>query len=148
MAKDQEKIKILIVEDQKATAMKIQKDLDKMGYAVTSIVPSGEEVVKSIEDNMPDLVLMDIILEGEMDGIEASEQIKLKFNIPVVFLSAYADKTKVNRAKLTEPFGYLIKPFEPRVLRTTIESALYKHCMEKRLKKYQNNLEKKVAERT
>ncbi len=148
MIENQKKTKILIVEDQKTTAMKIQKDLVKMGYAISSIVHSGEEVAGSIEGDMPDLALMDIILQGKMDGIETAEQIQLKFDIPVVFLSAFADKTKVNRAKLRNTFGYLVKPFDPQELRTTIESALYKHGMESRLKEYQVNLEKKVAERT
>lgn len=140
--------KILIVEDQYATAKKIEKGLLKMGYEVTSIVRFGEEVVESIENNMPDLVLMDIVLEGKMDGIDASEQVHERFDIPVVFLTAFADNIKLERAKITQPFGYLIKPFAFTELRVTIESAIYKHEAEKKLKTYQNDLETMVKVRT
>ncbi len=132
-----ENAKILIVEDQKTTAKKIEKDLLKMGYTITSIASTGEEVIESIEKNRPDLVLMDIILEGKMDGIDASEQIQATFDIPVVFLTAYADTTKLKRATMTEPYGYLVKPFESKELRATIESAIYKHRSEKKLKESQ-----------
>lgn len=132
-----ENTKILIVEDQKTTAKKIEKDLLMMGYKITSIVRSGEEVIKSIGENKPDLVLMDIILGGEIDGIEAVCQIQASFDIPVVYLTAYADKTVLERAKLTLPSGYLVKPFEAKELRATIETAIFKHRTEKKLKESQ-----------
>lgn len=126
--------RILIVEDQNATAKKIEKDLINMGYRVASIVTSGEDVIKKIEGDKPDLVLMDIVLEGKMDGIDVASQIKANFDIPVVYLTAYADEEKLERSKLTEPFGYLIKPFEARELHAAIQTALCKHHFETELK--------------
>lgn len=127
-------IKILVVEDDRIIADDIQITLNNLGYAVSSVVSSGLEAIKKAEEDNPDLVLMDIILEGEMDGIEAADQIHSHFNIPVVFLTAHANKKMLERAKVTEPFGYIIKPFEDRVLHSVIEIALYKHRMEKKLK--------------
>ncbi len=126
--------KILVVEDEGIVAKDIGRSLQKLGYTVSAVVSSGQEAVKKAEEHKPDLVLMDIVLEGKMDGIEAANQIRLCFNIPVVYLTAYADERTVERAKVTEPSGYIVKPFEDRELRMTIEMALYKHKMENRLK--------------
>ena len=126
--------KVLVVEDEIIVARDIQNKLKKLRYVVPTIVLSGEEAIKKAEDDHPDLVLMDIKLEAEMDGVEAAEQIYTRFNIPVVYLTAYADENTFQRAKTTEPFGYILKPFEGRELRTTIELALYKHRMESKLK--------------
>ncbi|MCX9013110.1 MAG: response regulator [Candidatus Methanoperedens sp.] len=131
---------ILVVEDEIIIAEDIQRKLEKRGYAVPVIVSSGEEAVKKTEENNPDLVLMDIVIHGKMDGIEAAEQIRSRFDIPVVYLTAYADEKTLERAKITEPFGYLIKPFKERELQITIEIALYKHKMEKRLKESERKL--------
>ena len=90
--------------------------------------------LKEVEDKNPDLVLMDIVLDGEMDGIETAKHIRSRFNIPVVYLTAYSDENILERAKITEPFGYVIKPFNERELRINIEIALYKHKMERELK--------------
>jgi CheY-like chemotaxis protein len=128
------KAQILIVEDDWIVAEDIQTSLKKLGFSVSAIVPSGEEALKKAKEDNPDLVLMDIMLEGEMNGTEAAEQMRALFNIPVVYLTAYADEDMVERAKVTEPFGYVIKPFEDRELKTAIEIALYKHKMEKQLK--------------
>ena len=126
-------VKVLIVEDDRIVADDIRNSLQNLGYGVTSMVPSGAEaLVKAKEDN-PDLVLMDIVLKGEMNGIEAADRIRSQFNIPVVYLTAYADEELVERAKITEPFGYIIKPFEDRELKTAIEIALYKHRIERKL---------------
>jgi PAS domain S-box-containing protein len=123
--------KILIVEDESIVAFNIQNRLEGLGYVVAAIVSSGEAALQIAAQNHPDLVLMDIKLKGRIDGIEAAAQIRNCFNIPVVYLTAYTDDETLNRAKLTEPYGYILKPFESRDLCTTIEVALYNHQMEK-----------------
>jgi len=127
-------MQILVVEDEAIVAEAIQKKLQKLGYTVPSTASSGEEAIKIVEKINPDLVLMDIVLQGDMDGIEAAEQIRTRFNIPVVYLTAYSDEKTLLRAKITEPFGYIIKPFKERELQVAIEMALYKHEMERKLK--------------
>ena len=125
--------RILIVEDERIVAKDIEASLINMGYKIAGIASSGEEAVKKAKEENPDLILMDIVLQGDMDGIEASQRIRLCRFIPIVYLTAYADIETLDRAKLTQPFGYIIKPFEDRDLRTTLEMALYKHKMEKNL---------------
>jgi len=125
---------ILIIEDDWFTAEDTKGKLENLGYMVPGIVPSGEEAIKMIKEYNPDLVLMDIVLKGEMDGIEAAEHIKAKFSIPIVYVTAHADKELMERAKITEPFGYITKPFETAELHTAIEIALYKHKIENKLK--------------
>ena len=128
------KAKILIVEDEKAIAKYIQNTLRALGYVVSVIVSSGEEAIKKAEEIKPDLVLMDIVLKGDMDGIEAAEKIRLLFDIPVIYLTAYANEKLFQRAKITDPFGYILKPFEEKELKIAIEIALYKHEITKKLK--------------
>ena len=128
------KADILIVEDDRIVAEDTKITLKKLGFGVSGIVPSGEEVLKKVETEPPDLVLMDIELEGKMDGIEAAARIRDRFNIPVVYVTGYADEDVLERAKVTEPFGYIVKPFEDRELNSAIEIALYKHKMETKLK--------------
>jgi PAS domain S-box-containing protein len=125
---------ILVVEDEITIAENIQIILEGMGYTVPVIVSSGEEAIKKVKENNPDLILMDIVLYGNMNGIEAAEQIRSYFDIPIVYLTGFADERTLEKAKITEPFGYLIKPFKERELQITIEIALYKHKMEKRLR--------------
>ena len=125
---------ILIVEDNRIVSEDTRITLKELGFGVSGIVPSGEESLKKVEAEPPDLVLMDIELEGEMDGIEAADQIRSRFNIPVVYVTSYADEDVLERAKTSEPFGYVIKPFEDRALNSAIEIALYKHKMERKLK--------------
>jgi PAS domain S-box-containing protein len=132
--KPTEKIKIMIVEDERIVAKNIENHLRKIGYEVISIVDSGEEAIARAAGAKMDLVLMDIKLSGEIDGVEAARQIYDRFQIPVVYLTAYADDETLQRAKVTAPFGYIIKPFEPKKLHTTIEIALYKNNMERKLK--------------
>ena len=122
-----EKEQILIVEDERIVGDDIKMIVQRLGYTVSGIAFSGEEAIKKIEKMQPDLVLMDIVLEGEMSGIDAAEIIRSRFNIPVVYLTAYSDKKTLERAKITEPFCYILKPFEDRDLHSTIEMALYKH---------------------
>lgn len=128
------KKRILIVEDERIVADDIKMSLEKLGYDACGIVSSGESAIKKAGNLHPDLILMDIVLEGEMDGIDASAAIHSQFKIPVVYLTAYTDKKTLERAKITEPFGYIIKPFQDRDLHTTIETALYKYEMENKLK--------------
>ncbi|MFH1250433.1 MAG: response regulator [bacterium] len=129
------KEKIMVVEDNRPVAEFIQDTLRSSGYGVSDIVSSGEEAVKKAEQLSPDLVLMDIILEGKMDGIEASKQIRDRFNIPVIYLTGHAEENLLQRAKITEPFGYILKPFEGKELHTTIKMAIYKHKKDNELKK-------------
>ena len=138
-------IQILVVEDDRIIAESIRSTLESLGYGVPAIVSSGEEAVAQAEKYLPDLVLMDIMLEGEMDGVEASSQIHSRFDIPVIFLTAYSDKKLLDRAKLTTPFGYIIKPFEDRELHSLIEIALYKHEIEKKLKESEKWLSTTLA---
>lgn len=128
------KTQILVAEDESIVAEDIKKSLQNMGYVIPSVVSSGEKAVEEIENSRPDLVLMDIVLKGEMDGIEAAAQIRSRFDIPVVYLTAYSDEKTLERAKITEPFGYITKPFKERELCINIEIALYEHKMEKKLK--------------
>ncbi len=128
------KKKILVVEDESIIAEDIRACLHNLGYVVPAIASTGDMAVKKAEETNPDLVMMDIILKDGMDGIEAAEQIYSRFNIPVVYLSAYSDEKTFKRAKITEPFGYIVKPFKERELYITIEIALFKHRMEKKLK--------------
>ncbi|MEW6220895.1 MAG: response regulator [Thermodesulfobacteriota bacterium] len=125
---------ILVVEDEAIIAKHLQKRLQRMGYRVPSLVASGEEAVAVAEASRPDLVLMDIILGGAMDGIEAARQIWQRCDIPVIYLTAHTDDNTLERAKETGPFGYITKPFEDKELGITIQMALYKHRMERQLK--------------
>ncbi len=116
-----EKEKILIVEDDGIVSLDIESRLVKFGYSVSEMVTTGEEAIQKIEEHNPDLVLMDIVLKGEIDGIETAEIIRSRFDIPVVFLTAFADEERFDRAKHTIPFGYIFKPFQDRDLKITIE---------------------------
>ncbi len=125
---------ILIVEDESIVAKDIKQRLQNMGYAVAGVVSSGEEAIEKAEKLKPDLVLMDIVLRDKMNGIDAASQIHTRFDVPVIYLTAYADDKTLERVKVTEPFGYIIKPFEDKELRSVVELALYKHGMERKLK--------------
>jgi hypothetical protein len=127
----------LVVEDESVVAMDVEGRLKKLGYTVADIALSGEEAVQKAAELRPDLVLMDIVLKGGIDGVEAAEQIRTQFDIPVIYVTAYTDDPTLERAKFTEPFGYILKPFEERELHTTIQMTLYKHRMERRLKESQ-----------
>ena len=126
-------IKILIVEDEAIIAEDIATQLEKMGYEIVDIVASGEEAIASALEKQPNLILMDIMLQGEMDGIEAAQKINAQINIPIVYLTAYADEKTLKRAKLTKPFGYLLKPFRAKELHTTIEISLGRHELEQEI---------------
>ncbi len=126
--------RILVVEDDRVVARDIQQQLTRVGHTVVGVTAYGEEAVALAIELRPDLVLMDIRLEGAIDGIGAAQQIRDRVHLPVIYLTAYADDQTVSRASLTEPFGYLLKPFEDSQLRTTIEMALYKHAAERKLR--------------
>lgn len=126
--------RLLIVENEGIVALNIQRRLEGLGYRIVATVSSGEEAIDIAGETTPDLVLMDIKLEGNIDGIEAAIQIRNRFQIPIVYLTAYTNDETLNRAKLTEPYGYILKPFEARDLGTTIEIALYKYQMEQQLR--------------
>ncbi|MHC5034564.1 MAG: response regulator, partial [Planctomycetota bacterium] len=123
--------RIQVVEDESIVALDIKDNLEILGYNVVAVESSGEPAIQKAIETRPDLVLMDIRLKGEMDGIEAAQQIRAHLGTPVIYLTAYADEATLQRAKITEPYGYILKPFEERELHTTIEMALYKHRMEK-----------------
>lgn len=133
--------KVLVVEDENIVAMDIKNRLKVLGYAVPAVVDSGEEAIKKVAETHPDLVIMDIRLSGKMDGITSAEIIQSRFNVPVIYLTAYSDKKTLQRAKITEPFGYILKPLEERQLQIAIEMALYKHQMEKQLKEREQRLD-------
>ncbi len=128
------RVKILIVEDEAIVARHIENSLKSLGYAVLGIARSGEQALQKTSQASPDLVLMDIHLKGDLDGVEAAERIRSRFDVPVVYLTAYADERTVERAKLSEPFGYIFKPFKSRDLRVNIEIALYRHRMEQKVR--------------
>ncbi|MFN8713008.1 MAG: response regulator [Bacteroidota bacterium] len=129
------KTNILIVEDESIVAKDIQMSLRKLGYNVVAICSNGEDAIRTVEEQTPDLVLMDIMLKGNMSGIEAAEQVRERFSIPIIYLTAYADESTLSKAKITEPYGYIIKPFKEIDLRTSIEMALYKHQKETDMRK-------------
>ncbi len=129
-----ERTRILVVEDESLVARDIQNMLKGLGYEVTAVVTSGELALERAAADPPDIALMDIVLKGEIDGIAAAEKLWEEHGIPVIYLTAYADDLTFQRAKATGPFGYLLKPFEERELQTTVEMALYKSRMEKKLR--------------
>ncbi|HUX93743.1 MAG TPA: adenylate/guanylate cyclase domain-containing protein [Ignavibacteriaceae bacterium] len=133
--------KILIAEDENIISIDISRTLQKLGYIVLGSSRSGIDIIKKSEELKPDLVLMDIILHGDMTGIEAAEIIMKNLDIPVVYLTALADDETLHRAKITEPFGYVLKPFDERTLHSAIEIALYKHKISRQLKERTLELE-------
>lgn len=122
--------RILVVEDERVVARDIEKRLKKLGYAILASVASGEEALIKIAELQPDLVLMDIQLKGKLDGIATAEQVRIDYDIPVIYLTAFADEDTLQRAKATEPFGYIVKPFDEKDLHVTIEVALRRRLAE------------------
>jgi CheY-like chemotaxis protein len=126
---------IFIVEDEAIVANDIKETLVSLGYTAAGIAKSGEIALEKIRDTRPDLVLMDIHLAGEMDGVDTAGKVHVLYDIPVIYLTAYADKILLERAKITEPYGYVVKPYDERELHSVIEMALYKHRIEREIKK-------------
>ena len=133
-------VEILIVEDEVIVAMELQDRLEDLGYDVLDAVTRGEDAIERAADLHPTLILMDIMLDGELDGIEAAQRIRAEHEIPVVFLTAYSDDSTLERAKEVAPFGYIVKPFEERELYATVEVALNQHRMEQRLQEQRDDL--------
>ena len=125
--------RILVIEDDNVIGLQLEHILAHLGYEMVAMLKSGEEAVQKVEELKPDLILMDIMLAGKMDGVETAEQIKRKLNVPIIYLTSMVDDTTLQRAKITDPFGYILKPFDERMLHITLETALYKFESENRL---------------
>lgn len=128
------KLKVLIVEDESIVSMVIENSLVGFDYDVVGKAVTGDEAIQAANEYEPDIILMDIYLEGDMDGIEASRIINLKHDIPIVYLTAYSDRKTIQRALDTNPFGYLIKPFTPMELYATLEAVYNKFCYYKHVR--------------
>ncbi len=129
------KINVLVVEDESIVSKDIQHSLKKLGYNVVGAASTGEKAIDLVGTENPDIILMDIMLKGDINGIEAAEVIKASYAIPIIFLTAYADESTLSKAKITEPYGYILKPFKEIDLHTTIEMAIYKHGKEQQIVK-------------
>jgi len=134
--------KIMVVEDEWIVADQICNNLREFGYTVCSTASTGEEAIRKVETDRPDLILMDIVLNGGFDGIETADRITLRFDIPIIYLTAYTKPEYIERAKQTKPFGYLVKPFKEHELYSNIEMALHKHKVDKEIKDYMGRLTK------
>lgn len=132
--------RILVVEDESIVSRDIQNTLKKLGYEVAGSATNYEKAIELANSENPDLILMDIMLKGDKSGIEAAEKINETLNIPVIFLTAYADEATLSRAKTSLPFGYILKPFKEIDLRSGIEMAIYKHAKEKEIRTERNLL--------
>lgn len=130
-----EKARILVVDDEIIIARDLEARLKNMGYEVVAIAASGAEAIQFAGEYLPDLILMDIVLKGELDGIEAAAEVRKRFSSPVIYVTAYTDDRTLERARITEPFGYIVKPFLEREVKANIEMALYKHRVETRLRR-------------
>ena len=130
--------KILIVEDEAIVAMSLSDTLKRLGYTTSGPVANGEDALRYAERDNPDLVLMDIRIQGEMDGIDTAAELTRRHQLPILYLTAYTDDSTLARAQVTEPYGYLVKPFEERELRSAIEIALYRHKSEMKLRKVEH----------
>ncbi len=136
-----QRARIMVVEDEAIVAADLQDRLKGLGYEVTALVHSGVKAESKALATKPDLVLMDIMLSDSVDGVEAARRIQQNLDIPIVYLTAHGDEATLQRAKITAPFGYILKPFEERELRTAIEIALYRHKTEGRIKQLERWLE-------
>lgn len=119
------KARILVVEDEVIIAIQLEEKLKSLGYEVTSTVNNADDAIQKVENDKPDLILMDIHIQGDKDGIETAAIIRERSKIPVVFSTAYLDEERIERARITMPFGYLRKPFQERDLKLTLELALH-----------------------
>jgi class 3 adenylate cyclase len=135
-------ITILIAEDESIIALDIKRIVEKFGYRVSSVVNSLDDALKALKTEVPDLILMDIQINGTKNGIESAGIIYNKYSVPFIYLTALTDDETLDKAKRTEPFGYVVKPFDDKTLHSAIEMALYKHSVEKELKKKSIELEK------
>jgi DNA-binding NarL/FixJ family response regulator len=137
---------LIIVEDEPIVATELQGRLKSLDYEVKAVVATGEEAIESARKYRPDLFLMDIFLTGSTDGITAAKKIKELYDIPSIYLTSYSDDTIINRARITEPYGYILKPFGDREVHTHIEIALYRFKAEKEKERIKNKLIKTLSE--
>lgn len=135
----QSQLKILIVEDEMLIAANIANQLESIGYAVIGIIPRGEEAIKVVQNEKPDLVLMDINLKGELDGIETAEKIQQEGQIPIIYLTANSDDAHFNKAKATNPYAFLSKPFKRLDLQRALELAFVRILQENNEQKTEQN---------
>ncbi len=138
---------ILVVEDEAVVAMDIQVRLTKAGYQVCGTADTGEKAIRRALERKPDLVLMDVSLKGDIDGIQTAERLRALLDVPVVFLTAYTDEDILRRAKGTEPFGYVVKPFDDRDLRVAIEIGVHRHRLTVQLREANEQLQREILER-
>ena len=120
--------RIMIVEDESIVAMGIKHKLEELGYNVVGVVATGEKAVETALKIEPDLILMDIVLKGDMDGIDAAQKIHNQLDIPIIYITAYSDEEVLKRARITEPYGYILKPFKKSEVNANIQMAIYKHA--------------------
>jgi putative two-component system response regulator len=132
--------KIMVVDDEWVVTDQLCRNLKDLGYTVCSTASTADEAIRAVEADRPDLILMDIVLKGKMDGIEAADRINSQFNIPVIYLTAYTTQEYIERAKQTNPFGYLVKPHNQKELYATIEMAFHKNRVDKKIKDYLDRL--------
>jgi PAS domain S-box-containing protein len=137
------KPRILIVEDESLVGLSLQRKLEVLGYEVSAVVGSGEEAIQQARLLQPDLALMDIMLGGELDGVEAARQIRTQLDMPIIYLTAYSDDNTIERAKFTSPFGYLLKPLQERELQIAIEMALHRHQLELALRQSEGEVRRR-----
>ena len=130
-----EKVKILVVEDNRIVAEDIKNNLEEMGYAVSGVATSGEKALVAAKEQLPDIAIMDIRLGNGMNGIDTASELRQNYQIPIIYLTAHADKETVSRAKKTEPYAYLVKPFDVEELQSAVEIAIYRHKMERKVRK-------------
>ena len=132
--------KIMVVEDEWVVSEQLCRSLEDLGYTISSTASAGDEAIRKVEADSPDLILMDIVLKGKMDGIEAADRINSQFNIPVIYLTAYTNQEYIVRAKQTKPFSYLVKPFNQKELYANIEMALHRRLVDKEIKDHLDRL--------
>lgn len=132
--------KILVVEDEVIVAKTIISQLNQLGYMVTDTASSGAMAIAKVTETQPDLILMDIVLKGTMDGVTAAAQIRELVDIPIIYLTAYADDSTLQRVKATHPFGYIVKPFTADDLRVAVEIGLFKHQVARELQDNRDQL--------
>lgn len=136
--------RILVVEDENIVAMGIQMMLRNLGYTITGIISSGENAIREVESTFPDLVMIDVMLKGELDGIEISKEIITKFGIPVIYITACPNSKKLERTWNSGCYGFIVKPFDEMDLHSNIEMTLHRHRKKKTNLEKNNSLDKKV----
>ncbi|MFW5784452.1 MAG: response regulator, partial [Spirochaetota bacterium] len=127
--------RIVVVEDENIVALDIKLQLEHLGYVVPAVFASGERLLEGLPELEADLVLLDIVLKGELDGVETAKLVKERFDVPVILLTALDTQETLERAKFAQPFAFIVKPFDERELRNAVVISLYRHTMEQRLQR-------------